>query len=286
MTIKSLAVLLAITVAGSAVAAKSPYEIISTAPQSDWRVVENDNVLRLTLPTGHVYVELNPALAPSHADNMKKLAREGFYQGLSVYRFVEGFVAQGGDMEDKKEPKTAKKAIKAEFALETKAPLAITKMPYSDGYAAVTGFHNGFAVAQNQMGTKTWQVHCTGVFAMARGDGPDTGGTEFYVALAPQRYLDLNITVFGRVLEGMEHVQKLDRVASETGSFNPITDVVVLSDVKHQDPSHFRVMDTKSSSFKQLITARANRPEAWFLAKPNFVDVCSVGVPTERIVEN
>ncbi|WP_244369694.1 peptidylprolyl isomerase [Pseudoalteromonas xiamenensis] len=261
----------------------SPHEIIQKAPPSAWRTVANENVLRITLPTGHVYVELNPELAPGHVDNIKALAREGFYKGLSVYRFVEGFVAQGGDALETKTPKLGKKAIPAEFALSTKQPLLINKLGYQDGYAASTGFYHGFAVAQNAQGTKTWQTHCTGAFAMARGDGPDTGGTEFYITLAPQRYLDLNITVFGRVLAGMEHVQKLDREAAEGKVFNLITDVVVLNDVVASEQTKFQVMNTESDEFSALIKARAHRPEAWFLARPDFTDVCSVAIPTKRL---
>jgi cyclophilin family peptidyl-prolyl cis-trans isomerase len=284
MQLRKTALLASVLLATSFVAAaKSPHEIIASAPESAWRMVDNDNVIRLTLPTGHVYVELNPTLAPIHVDNTKKLAREGFYQGLNVYRYVEGFVAQGGDSEDKKTPKTAKKAIPAEFALETEKPVTITKVPFVDGYAKQTGFLNGFAVAQNEAGTKTWQVHCTGVYAMARGNEADSGGTDFYMTLQPQRYLDLNITVFGRVLEGMEHVHKLDRVASEGKPFNPIQDMVVLADIAKEDKTRFKVMKTESESFVELIKARANRSGEWFLARPNHTDVCSVPVPTERI---
>ncbi|MFC3032201.1 peptidylprolyl isomerase [Pseudoalteromonas fenneropenaei] len=261
----------------------SPHEIISSAPEAAWRKVDPEQVLRLSLATGHVYIELNPLLAPGHSDNMKKLAREGFYQGLSVYRFVEGFVAQGGDMSDSKTPKSGKKVIPAEFAKATAEPLAITPVAGPDGYATHSGFLNGFAVAQDASRKLTWQTHCTGVFAMARGNEADSGGTEFYVALTPQRYLDRNITVFGRVLEGMEHIQKLDRTAKAGQAFNVIKDMVVLADVKTQDNSQFRVMNTDSDSFKQLIQARAHRPEAWFIARPDYVDVCSVAVPTERL---
>nr|WP_280639021.1 peptidylprolyl isomerase [Pseudoalteromonas viridis] len=80
----------------SALTGLSPADIIAQASESDWRTVEPEQILKITLPGGPVYVELNPELAPGHVSNIKALAREGFYQGLSIYRFVEGFVAQGG----------------------------------------------------------------------------------------------------------------------------------------------------------------------------------------------
>ncbi|RJF34298.1 peptidylprolyl isomerase [Pseudoalteromonas gelatinilytica] len=263
---------------------RSAGEIIKTASSSEWRKVSAENVIKLTLPTGAAYIELNDKLAPIHANNMRQLAKEGFYQGLSVYRFVEGFVAQGGDVSENKPVKNAKKGLPAEFYLRTETPVAITELKGPDGYAAKTGFLNGFAVAQSQSQTETWQVHCPGIFAMARDNDINSGGTEFYVTIGnSQRYLDRNITVFGRVLEGMEHFNLLQRKATEGQPFNPITDMQVLADIKDTDNSEFRVMKTDSNAFKDLIEARKNRVEAWFVESPDHIDVCAMPIPTERI---
>ena len=67
-------------------------EIIASTTDEQWRWVDPENILKLTLPTGAAYIELNPALAPKHSANIKKLARQGFYQGTHIYRFV-GFTA-------------------------------------------------------------------------------------------------------------------------------------------------------------------------------------------------
>ncbi|CAM4305997.1 peptidylprolyl isomerase [Pseudoalteromonas byunsanensis] len=260
-------------------ASKAPHEIVAQASESAWRTVNIENVLKIQLATGAVYVELNPFLAPMHVDNIKLLARERFYDGLNVYRFVEGFVAQGGDETSQKQPLKAKRQLPAEFIHKSKTPLSITALNMTDGYAERTGFLNSFAVAQNASGTHTWQTHCTGAFAMAREDAPNSGGTEFYIALTPQRYLDQNTTVFGQVLQGMEHIQRLDRTAQSGKVFNPITSVEVLADVSKEDKLRFKVFDTNTKDFKALIEARKNRPEAWFVAKPNYADVCAIKVP-------
>ena len=262
---------------------RSPSTIISSASADVWQQVNNDDVLRIDLPTGRVYVQLNPQLAPGHVDNIKKLAREGFYDGLNVYRFVESFVAQGGDQSGEKQPSQGSKGIAGEMFLTTENPLEITPLNAVDGYADKTGFLNGFAVAQNNDGKKTWMTHCTGTFAMARGNEIDSGGTEFYITLAPQRYLDKNTTVFGRVLEGMEHAQRLLRTPVEGQPFNPISQVRVLSDIASEDSSAFTVFDTSSEDFKELIESRKNRPSEWFIDKPNHTDVCSVSIPTKRL---
>ncbi|WP_105167764.1 peptidylprolyl isomerase [Pseudoalteromonas sp. T1lg23B] len=257
----------------------APHEIVAQASESAWREVDIDNVLKIQLATGALYVELNPLLAPLHVENIKQLAREQFYDGLTVYRFVEGFVAQGGDESGNKLPTKAKKQLPAEFIHKSKAPLRITALNMSDGYAARTGFLGGFAVAQNANAKHTWQVHCTGAFAMAREDDSNSGGTEFYIALTPQRYLDRNTTVFGQVLHGMEHIQRLYRKPEPGKVYNPIIRMQVLADVYKEDKLRFKVFNTDSNDFKALIEARKNRPEAWFVAKPDYADVCAIKVP-------
>ncbi|MEM1506547.1 hypothetical protein RG959_24725, partial [Domibacillus sp. 8LH] len=81
-----------------------------------------------------------------------------------------------------------------------------------------------------------------------------------------------NITVFGRVLEGMEHFNRLSRTSTKNTVFNPITDLQVLADISQQDNSQFKVMRTDSNAFLALIKARQNRSEAWFVETPNYVD--------------
>jgi peptidylprolyl isomerase len=265
----------------------APADIIANAPNEHWRKLNPENTLYLELERGTVIIELNPLLAPLHVENIKKLAREGFYKNLNIYRFVEGFVAQGGDVTETKKPKVGKLAIKAEFYKTTHTELAITLVDDKDGYAKRTGFLNGFSVAQNAHGTQTWQTHCPGTFAMARGDSANSGGTEFYVALGAIRYLDHNITSFGRVISGMEYILKLDRNPKDDSeaslkAYNIIKDIKVAADHLKDTPLVIDIMKTDSDSFKELIKARRNRPEPWFLATPNYTDICSVSVPVRK----
>jgi len=265
----------------------SPAEIIKNAPTSDWRKLNPENTLYIELTEGTVVIELNPELAPGHVANIKQLAREGFYKDLNVYRFVEGFVAQGGDAKEARTPKVGKSAIKAEFFKATQTAQEITLVDAKDGYASRTGFLNGFAVAQNDNATQTWQTHCPGTFAMARGNSADSGGTEFYVALGAIRYLDHNITSFGRVITGMEYIQRLERQPKDDSdlafkNYNVIKDVKVAADYLKERPLVIDIMKTESASFKTLIKARRNRPEDWFLATPDYTDICAVSVPMRQ----
>ncbi len=262
----------------SKVVALSPTQIIDSAPAQDWRIVEPENLLVLSLPTGHVLLEMNTRLTPKHHQRLTELTQKHFYKDLSMYRFVEGFVAQGGAGEEETQVPT----LKQEFVKQTdkRLPLDIV-VNENDGYAARSGFLDGFAVAQNEQGTQTWQTHCIGALGMARGNEIDSGTSEFYVVIghAP-RYLDRNITVFGRVLEGMEHLQRLQRPHSSATPFNKIDDMVLASQLPEDQQPKVKVMRTDSESFAALVEARKNRPESWFVATPNYIDTCAMQVPT------
>jgi peptidylprolyl isomerase len=262
---------------------RAPHEIIASAPADAWRALDNEQVLKFELATGAVYIELNAQLAPKHVKHIKRLVREKFYDGLSIYRFVEGFVAQGGVQDAVDLSSDGKEALGAEFFYASKRRLPITSLKMVDGYAPVTGFLRGFAVAQSADGRNTWQTHCTGIFAMARGNEINSGDTEFYITLAPVRYLDKNTTVFGRVLHGMEHVNRLMRVPIEGRDFNIITRARVLSDISIKDKTRFTVFNTEHREFDALIQSRKSRPEAWFIERPNYADVCSITIPTRVI---
>ena len=257
---------------------RSPNDIIEQSGASSWRQIDDDNTLYIQLHTGRVIVELSPEFAPNHVKNIKSLAREGFYEGLSIYRFVEGFVAQGGDQSGTKSFKKAKRELKSERFSTTEK--IFTPLGYKDGFAPQTGFVNGFAVAKNDKG-ESWLVHCPGAFAMARGDLVDSGGTEFYIVLghAP-RYLDRNVSVFGRVIDGMQNVQSLQRQSANEQPINIIKSVRVAADLTQDQRENWQTMKTDSADFKEIITSRAQRPEGWFVERPHHVDVCGVPVPT------
>ena len=118
---------------------------------------------------------------------------------------------------------------------------------------------------------------------MARDNNINSASSEFFVTIGQgPRYLDKNITVFGRVLTGMAHFHQLARTPKSGSEFNPITDLQVLADVS-SDNSRFTVMKTDSDAFKQLISARGSRSEEWFAYSHNYIDVCGMPVPTKQL---
>ena len=176
-----------------------------------WNAMEPDNTVYLELQEGTVVIELNPMFAPKTVKQFRDLVGRGFYDGLLFYRVIDGFVAQGGDGSDLGE-RSDVPLIDAEFEIDWPEEAVWTPAQESDLFAPQTGFIDSFAVARDPREGKAWLAHCPGVVAMARNEGPDSSRTDFYIVIgqAP-RYLDRNMNVFGRVVHGMDAVQRIRR---------------------------------------------------------------------------
>ena len=262
-------------------------EIISQSTAADWRGLDQQNSLYIQLKTGVVVVELAPKFAPEHVANTKALVRAGVFDNTSFYRVIDGFVAQGGpaDTSTLKAPADGQLSIAAELTTAVNEQMSFTPLNGADGYAHEVGYVDGFASGRNADKTQTWLTHCYGAFGMGRANALDSGGTELYVVIGhAQRYLDRNTTVFGRVITGMEHLQRLQRSVDLNGPVtveenNTIIKISVGSDLKAEEQMPIEIMKTHSLAFKDLILARKNRSEDWFVHAHDYVDVCGVAVP-------
>ena len=103
------------------------------------------------------------------------------------------------------------RALEAEFEEPLPGGVSFTSLSVLDGYASEVGFVESMPAGRDPVSGTTWLAHCTGAFAYGRNNGADTASTEFYITLQPQRYLDRNLTVMGRVLDGMTLVQGMPR---------------------------------------------------------------------------
>ncbi len=267
----------------------SSADILAGSDASDWLKLDQDNLLYIELARGRVVVALSTSLAQHHVAQIKALTREHFYDGLSFYRVIDGFVAQGGDVLETREIKNAKKKLKAEFDEPKPNWLGFGAMADQDGYAATTGFMNGLPVGLDEKRERAWHLHCAGAFAFARGNDADTAGTEFYIPLQPQRYLDRNLTVFGRVVEGMEHLQALRRVqpaeTAEDDLGETILSIRVGADMPESNRSALEILRSDTQTFQQYVAARRNRPEAFFYFRPDYINVCDLPMPVRKILD-
>src|SRR3546814_794593 len=161
----------------------------------------------MQVPGGRVVIELAPDFAPAHVANIRTLAREHYWDGLSIYRSQDNFVVQFGDpteaVEDRKSIGSAQSKLPAEFTRDS-AGLAFDRLPDPDGWAPEVGFSNGFPAARDPETGQAWLAHCYGALGAGRDVAPDSSnGTELYVVDGQSpRPLDRNITVVGRVPTG------------------------------------------------------------------------------------
>jgi len=233
-----------------------------------------------------VVLELNPVFAPRTVERFRELVRSDFYRGLSFYRVIEGFVAQAGDESDIGEPGSLP-GLPAEFEREADKDLPWTAVQKQDLFAAETGFVDGFAAAREE--DRVWLTHCPGVLAMARGEAEDSGSTDFYIVIgqAP-RYLDRNLTIFGRVIAGMDVVQSINRGPTEDNGViqddlqrSRILRMRMGDQLPDAERQEYLVMDTHSPGFTELLESRRNRKDAFFHHHPpRVLDVCQVPVAT------
>jgi peptidylprolyl isomerase len=271
--------------------ARSAAEIIDAAPSSDWRRPDPANLLFMQVNGGIVIIELAPRFAPEHVANIRTLARERFWDGTSVYRVQDNFVAQFGDADADDPPRakplgTAKRKLPAEFHRDAK-DLPFDRLPDRDGWAPESGFVEGFAAARNPRAGTAWLAHCYGAVGAGRSNEPDSSiGAELYVVIgqAP-RQLDDNITLVGRVLMGMELLSGLPRGSEEMGMYArreqrmPIRALVLGSEIPEAARPVIEVLRTDSKAFRDATEARRNRVDEFYRRPAGYIDLCNVPVP-------
>jgi len=137
------------------------------------KMADELNTLVLNLDSGgDVVIRLRPDLAPGHVARIKELAQEGFYDGVVFHRVIDGFMAQGGDPTGSGMGGSDKPDLKAEFSREP---------------------------------------HVRGTASMARAQNPNSANSQFFICFDDARFLDGQYTVWGNVVEGMEHVDALPK---------------------------------------------------------------------------
>lgn len=260
-------------------------EILEQSPASDWRTVDQNNLLYMQLPQGRVIIELAADYTPLHTANIQALARAHYWDGAAIVRSQENYVVQWGRDENDPRPMGEGQATLAPEFDRPRAGVNITRLVDPDSYAREVGFAYGFPVASN--GRETWMTHCPGMVGAGRGDTADSGsGAELYVVIghAP-RHLDRNIATVGRVLQGMEILSTMPRGTGPLGFYETpqerttITSVRLGSELPANERVNFEALRTDSATFRDVIESRRFRRESWFLDPVGHVNVCNVPLP-------
>jgi peptidylprolyl isomerase len=266
-------------------------ELLAATRAEDWRALDPENTLYVELASGRVVIELAPAFAPQHVANVKALAREGYFDGLAVLRSQENYVVQwgdpAGDDEAKRRPmRTGKASLAAELDRPA-AGLAMTAMPDGDVYAPEAGFALGFPMARDPARGRAWLAHCYAMVGAGRGNTADSGsGAELYVVIGHSpRHLDRNVTLLGRVVQGMELLSTLPRGGGALGFYTeatqhvPLRSVRVAADLPAAERTALELLRTDTPAFERLIAVRRTRKEEWFLDPVGRIELCNVPLP-------
>ena len=142
-----------------------------------------ENTILLELKDGTVVIELLPDVAPKHAERMKELAREGAYDNVAFHRVIEGFMAQTGDVEH-----------------------ANMEKDYNPGRAGTGGSDKPDLPAEFSK-----LPHDRGTLGAARSMNPNSANSQFFINFKDNHFLNGQYTVYGRVVSGMEFVDKIVR---------------------------------------------------------------------------
>lgn len=267
-------------------------DVIAASKPSDWRPLDADNTLYVELPSGRVVIELAPAFAPNHVANIKALVRENYFDGLAIIRSHDNYVVQWGDPDGKREIKNAKKTLPAEFFVPIDKNAPFTRLPDGDVYAPQVGHSNGFPSARDPKRGQAWLTHCYGMLGVGRDTPSDSGGgTELYVVIghAP-RHLDRNVTLVGRVVQGIEQLSTLPRGTGPLGFYEkpeqrvPLKSVRVAADVPAAERSDLELLRTDTPTFDALVETRRNRRDEWYIEQAGKVELCNVPIPVRAHV--
>ena len=262
---------------------------------SDWRPIPDDEVLVMTLAGNRtVVIRLAPRSAPEHVANVRRLAQAKWWDGESVYRVQEGWVAQWGDPNDDEPGKPSKrkpmpadvvKVPAAEYDIATFAPAQ--RLTRADAYSRASGITaDGWPVATD--GKASWITHCYGTVGVARDSSPDTGsGSELFTPIGQAaRRLDRNYTIVGRVIEGMQYLSALTRSDAPLGVYataperTPIVSARLASDVPAAERPHFEYRAADNARFAAMLDLRLH-PKG--LVALGGIDVCDVPLAARRV---
>lgn len=273
----------------------APSEIVAKANVTEWAAIAPSDLLVMDLASlngkvRRVVIQLVPApFSQAWVGNIRKLAAAKWWDGTSINRVQDNYVAQWGDATEKKAlPEGLATVPESEYVTEdfVGRPFYSLEGSWRDSYSHDTGFYRGWPIAFGKEGY--WPVHCYGMVGVGRNLSPDTGtGAELYTVIghAP-RHLDRNIALVGRVIEGIEHLSSLPRGTGALGFYEKEEERVPILSVRLGNEIEglpaYEYLSTENASFSAYADARANRRDAFFIKPAGGADICNIPVPVRR----
>ena len=274
--------------------APEPSEVVAASAASDWREIAAENLLVMELGDGgRVLIELAPDFAPVHVANVRRFARAGWWDGASVYRVQDNYVAQWGNGDAEVAlPEGVERRPPAEYERPL-AGLSVRPLGFPDSYAPLAGHADGWPVGWDPDRGMAWLAHCYATVGVGRDMAPDTGtGGELYAVIGHgPRHLDRNIATIGRVIDGIGHLSARPRGTGPLGFYRtdagetpvPIARIRLAADMPEGERPRWQAMRTDTEAFARYVAGRANRGGAFFQVPAGGVDLCNVNVPVRPV---
>lgn len=253
----------------------------SAPTAADWRTPNPDDVLVIDTNKGRIIVELAPEVAPETAGRVRELAKRKFYDGLTFFRVIEGFMAQTGDPQNNGTGSSELPDIRAEFFFRRgpDAPVVVAE----NQQVAEVGFVKALPIMSQSMmlapltadgKVQAWGLYCPGVLGMARGEEPNSANSQFFLMRDKYPKLEKRYTAFGRALVGQDVINAIKVGEPVADPQDRMERVRLLSDLPENERPKIRVIDPAGPWFKAEI-ARARAAQG-----SNF-SACDVNIPVE-----
>ena len=271
--------------ATAAVAKPAPKPVAPPKPAgptaADWRVPDPNDVLVVDTNKGRIIAEMVPEVAPNHVQRLRELAHDHFYDGLTFFRVIDGFMDQTGDPGNNGQGGSKKPDLAQEFIFR-RGPETGYVMA-ADQTVAEQGFVKSLPVktqsSQLAAMTKDGKVaglglFCQGVLGMARGGDPNSANSQFFFMRDIYPALDGRYTAFGRVISGQDVVKAIKVGEPVPDPQDRMERVRLLADLPESERPKIRVINTKGAWFKAEMARVLASKGAAFTA-------CDVNIPAE-----
>jgi peptidylprolyl isomerase len=268
-------------------------ELISSAPADAWQALDPAQTLYMDFepapgaPSVRVVIALAPDLAPNHVNAVKALIAAKFFDGRAIVRSQDNYVAQWGDGAAATALGLQGAKMEPEFDKVMGRDFTPRILQDGDVYARRVGLWRNWPVAWDPSSKRAWLPHCYGMIGAGRDEAANSGGpAEMYAVNghAP-RALDRNVTLFGRVVRGMEHLTTLPRGTEALGFYNEtqtkpkIISVRLAADVPEAQREALQVLRTDHPIYTQILESRRNRRDGWTLFKAGRLEICNAPLP-------
>jgi peptidylprolyl isomerase len=248
--------------------------------ESDWIKVDPDNLLVIDTSRGRVLAELYPQVAPLTVERIKTLTRQHFYDGLTFFRVIDGFMAQTGDPQNTGGGGSTLPNVPGEFMFPRGADFPI--VPITQEGATMTGLSGAMSVGSQSDAlmsvsasgkVKAWGMFCSGTLGMARADDPDSANSQFFLNRNPSPSLDRKYTAFGRVLTGIEYVRLIKAGEPVAAPQDRLIRVRLANDLPEGEKVALSRLNVESALYRRLTADMKDR-------KGSDFNICDMDVLT------